>query len=154
MEQIVATHEARLVRLLTRILGDSHAARDAAQDTWYAIFQARERLLEGVDPWPYIRTTGVRKAIDLLRGLSRGVPLTIVADRIEQHPAPSLRDDALDLEGLSPEERACLTLYFVEGCSVNEISRQLHAPEGTVKSWMFRGREKLRQRLRAKGPTP
>lgn len=143
LEHIVSHHGERVVSLLTRILGDPHAARDAAQETWCAVWRSRERLIPGIDPWPFIRTTAVRKAIDLRRTLKRVVPSH---DSLDSRPSPPSAARDLDLVGLSAEEAASITLFFVEGCSVREIARELAAPEGTVKSWLFRARAKLRAR--------
>jgi RNA polymerase sigma factor (sigma-70 family) len=40
-----------------------------------------------------------------------------------------------------------LYLHYVEGYSVGEIAEILNCPESTVKSWLFRGRQKLRLEL-------
>lgn len=137
---MVEQHGPRLQTLLVRILIDPHAAHDAAQETWLAIWNALDRLRADSDPWPFIRTTGVRKAIDLKR-----VRVLQSSAELDQRSAPR-PPPPLELVGLAAEERACLTLYFVEGCSVREIADQLGVPTGTVKSWMSRARERLRQR--------
>jgi RNA polymerase sigma-70 factor, ECF subfamily len=146
LEQIVSIHHERVLALLTRLLGDPHAARDAAQETWCAIWRAKERLIPGVDPWPFIRTTAVRKAIDLRRTLGRVVPSDASLDTRSAPPlaATSL---ALDLSALNEDERAAITLFFVDGWSIREIATALDAAEGTVKSWLFRARAKLRAQI-------
>lgn len=146
MEHLVSDHQPRVLALLTRLLGDSHAASDAAQETWCAIWRARERLLPGVDPWPFIRTTAIRKAIDLRRTAKRAVASDETLDA-RSAPCPPSRRLELDLTALSEEERVSITLFFVDGCSIREIAAALDAPEGTVKSWLFRARAKLREHL-------
>lgn len=146
MEHLVSDHQFRVLALLTRLLRDPHAAKDAAQETWCAIWRARERILPGVDPWPFIRTTAIRKAIDLRRGEKRVVPSDPSLDAVTA-PQPMIQRLDLDLSVLSEEERASVTLFFVDGCSIREIAAALDAPEGTVKSWLFRARAKLRERL-------
>ena len=60
--------------------------------------------------------------------------------------APARADDTeIDLSVLSKDERICLTLFFWEGYSVRDISDELGVPTGTVKTWMFRARNKLRE---------
>ena len=53
----------------------------------------------------------------------------------------------VDLARLPEEQRLCLTLFFWEGLSVRQIAERLAVPEGTVKTWMFRGRARLRRQL-------
>ena len=54
---------------------------------------------------------------------------------------------AEQLSALPLKERLCLVLHFWEGLSVAEIGTELAVPENTVKTWMRRGRERLRTRL-------
>ncbi len=51
------------------------------------------------------------------------------------------------LAQLPREFRIILELYYLEEFSVKEISELMGIPEGTVKSRLGRGREKLKQRL-------
>ena len=44
-----------------------------------------------------------------------------------------------------------MTLYYYDGLSVREIAQVLGAPQGTVKSRLSRGRDKLREHLREEG---
>jgi len=46
--------------------------------------------------------------------------------------------------------RAILTLYHLDGMSYNEMGEILSSPEGTVKSYLFRARRLLKERLLAK----
>lgn len=53
------------------------------------------------------------------------------------------------LDGLDAPLRQSLALAYYEGLSHGEVSRHLQAPLGTVKGWLRRGAEKLRDCLRA-----
>lgn len=153
LDPLVRSHGRRTKALLARILGDEEDARDAWQETWTAIWLALPRLRSSVDPWPFIRRAAVRKAIDRLRSRQ--------AERTRTHgvdpdacPAPETRrgeEIEVDLSGLRHEERVCITLFFWEGCSVREIASTLDVPVGTVKTWMFRARARLRESLEGPG---
>src|SRR5262245_12330646 len=125
------------MRLLRRRLGDPGLAEDAWQETWGAVWKALPRLRLGADPWPFVRKTAERKAVDALRG-GKGGRLVTGSD-----PEPVARQPAappaVDLGFLPREQRECLALFFWGGLSVREIAARLRAPEGTVKTWMFRG---------------
>jgi RNA polymerase sigma factor (sigma-70 family) len=70
-------------------------------------------------------------------------------------PTPEVVLQAADLKqrleeemaALDPRYRAILTLFHVAGMSYDEIGRVLDLPEGTVKSHLFRARQRLRERL-------
>ncbi len=146
---LLQAHGDRTLALLRRILGDPEDARDAWQETWTAVWRALPRLRPAADPWPFIRQAAVRKAIDQLRARRGGAIVRNGLDG-DAWPAPTpaaTADEEIDLSGLREEERACITLFFWEGCSVREIAEQLEVPVGTVKTWMFRARARLRGRL-------
>ena len=49
---------------------------------------------------------------------------------------------------LPKKYRTAIHLYYYEGYSVSEIASLTDAKEGTVKSWLSRGRERLAQALK------
>jgi len=52
---------------------------------------------------------------------------------------------------LSDTERLCVTMQIVDGYSIDEISSITSMPQGTVKSHLFRGKEKLSTYLKRNG---
>ena len=56
-----------------------------------------------------------------------------------------------ELDRLPVNYRSALLLCLVEGQTVEETARQLSTTHGTVRGWLQRGREKLRQRLSRRG---
>ncbi len=55
-----------------------------------------------------------------------------------------------EMEFLSPQYRAVLTLYHLDEMTYEEIAEITALPMGTVKSYLFRARQILRDRLRKK----
>jgi RNA polymerase sigma factor (sigma-70 family) len=49
--------------------------------------------------------------------------------------------------GLSPNERALITLFELEGWSIVELSEMYGRPVGTIKSRLARARKKMRNEL-------
>jgi RNA polymerase sigma-70 factor (ECF subfamily) len=152
IELLIETHGARVMRVLRGMLRDPGLAEDAWQETWGAVWKALPRLRRGCDLWPFLKKTAHRKAVDALRG-TRSAHLVTGSD-----PEPVWRQPAtataVDLGSLPAEQRECLSLFFWGGLSVREIASKMNVPEGTVKTWMFRGRAQLRARARDRKETP
>ena len=148
VETLIDRYGDRVMGMLRRVLRQEEDAKDAWQDTWFSVWRAILRLEWTRDPWPFIRKTAMRKAIDRIRR-GRRLPQLDGIEDIEGGDggeASALRP-TIDLGQLNPEERACLVLFFWEECSVREIATTMGVPSGTVKTWMFRARGKLRRSL-------
>ena len=78
-------------------------------------------------------------------------PFEQLADRQRQHQVRHC------LDRLGTDQRECLHLAFFEGMALGEIAQLQACPEGTVKTRLFHGRQKLRHclslMLRAEGAT-
>lgn len=152
LDTLVRSHGPAVMRLLIQVLDHRQDAEDAWQEVWFAIWRARDRMARDRDPWPYIRSATLRKALD---GRRRRRPAgELVVDPMQPAPAPEVAVGAPDLRSLPPRERACLVLYFWEGMSVGEIAEAMDVPTGTVKTWMFRGRARLRAALVGRKEAP
>ena len=60
--------------------------------------------------------------------------------------AQEILENALE-QVTKPNHRIAWILRHLEGCSVAEISRILNRKDGTVKTWIFRCTQELRQIL-------
>lgn len=118
---------------------------DAVQETIRRAWEKRDRLRDErcMQTWVIcillnVCDTQRRKAARMLP--AEHIP---AVRREETHETPLL--DAL----FSQEEkyRLPLQLRYIEGYSVAEVARMLRLPEGTVKSRLARGRDKLRAML-------
>jgi RNA polymerase sigma factor (sigma-70 family) len=48
---------------------------------------------------------------------------------------------------LKLDERTSVTLFYIHGCSIDEISAVMDKPAGTIKNLLFRVRKKLKDQL-------
>lgn len=142
---------------LTRILRRRALAEEALQDVFVSIWQRAGQFsaLRG-KPMAWMISIARYRAIDLLRH-ERSAPV-LVPDLPEQAaqeeqdgdlcgwlPGSALLERCLQL--LTDHQRRCLELAFVGGNSHEDISRLTGNPLGTVKSWIRRGLQSLRQCL-------
>jgi RNA polymerase sigma-70 factor (ECF subfamily) len=150
---------------------DYDGAVDLAQETFVRVYRARDRYQTNYAFSTYIYRIATNLAISELRKRKRRrlVSLSGVIqtrdgreEAIEINPVDvrPLQDVALvDAERRAavaraittlPEKyRAPLVLRDIEGKTYEEIARILEASEGTVKSRISRGRNLLRDKLRA-----
>jgi RNA polymerase sigma-70 factor (ECF subfamily) len=140
---------APLVRRLVVVLGDERDAEDIAQDAYLRAFRAWDRF-DGGDVRAWLYTIALRLAFNQLRRRRR--ELGILAGRLARaEPAPWVDRSDPDLWAalteLDRRTRAALLLSVLDGYTHREIAAMLGVPEGTVASWISRGRSALRARL-------
>ncbi len=136
---------------------------DILQQVFIKVFKSLENFkgLSSLDTWIYRITSKV--CIDQLRKKYRKRQLDMVdsPDRVENtierktdfNPEKKMESDELKerlgeaLNKLSPEKRLVVSLYELDGFSLQEISEMVNKPVGTVKSRLFHGRKELAEHL-------
>lgn len=134
-----------LYRVAWSQLPQSADREDAVQETIRRAWEKQERLRDE----RYMQTWVIRILLNVCDTQRRKAARMLPAEYLpavhcdEQRETPLL--DAL----FSLEEKFCLPLQlrYVEGYSVAEVARMLRLPEGTVKSRLSRGRDKLKALL-------
>ena len=107
------------------------------------------------EPAAYARTVMVRLNIDRIRRLRRELPLLGGPRRVEPPVEVVGETEAWLVEALatlSPRQRTALALRYVEDLDVRGIAARMGCSEGTVKSQLSRGTERLREHAREHGP--
>lgn len=150
-EAAVRPHYAPLVRRLVVVLGDEHDAEDVAQDAYLRAFRSWDRF-DGSDVRAWLYTIALRLAFNQLRRRRRW--LGILGGRFGGTvPAPWTDRSDPDLWAalgrLDGRTRAALLLSTLDGYTHREIAAMFEVPEGTVASWISRGRSALRAELGA-----
>jgi RNA polymerase sigma-70 factor (ECF subfamily) len=142
----VAPLYSALVRRLTMVLRDPHAAQDVAQEAYLRAFRAWDDF-DGRDVAAWLHTIALRLAFNELRRRRRlGA---FLARRATSEWAPSLEIDLWNaLERVEPRQRAALLMNVIDGYTQAEIAHMLGAPPGTVASWLTRTKARLRRELR------
>ena len=144
-ETRVRPHYANLIRRLVLVVGNEHDAEDIAQETYLRAFRSWDRF-DGGDVRAWLYTIGLRLAFNHVRGRRRWLD---AVRRAESRSWSTSSDPDLwaALGTLDPRTRSALLLNVVDGYTHAEIARMLAVPEGTVASWVSRGRARLREAL-------
>ena len=152
-EDFVAAQTRPLLGLAHALTADPHDAWDLTQETLARLGERWHRTAIE-QPAAYARTVMTRLNIDRIRRLRRELPLL-------GHPPARAPVEVLgELDGwlvealatLSPRQRTALALRYVEDLDVRGIAERMGCSEGTVKSQLSRGTERLRVHARGHGP--
>ena len=141
-EALVTQNENRLYRAALAILGDPHEAEDAVQDAFVRYLEKAPQDLENPSAWLMrVLVNGCRSRLRLAWRRVGPLPDTLPA------PGPEEREELEELFSLPPEDRAVIHLHYYEGWSTDEIAQMLGQRPGTVRSRLFRARERLKKLL-------
>ena len=154
-DELVRRYQSPVRRFfLNQTLGDSQLSDDLAQDTFIkAYINIRSfRVLASFQTWL------MRIAYNVFYDYTRKKQLAVSDWQLaeSQQPAansqqPTMMDLYAALALLKPDERTCITLQLIDGYDIAGVAKITGIKEGTVKSHLSRGKEKLANYLRQNG---
>ena len=145
--QAVTEHSRAMFRAARAILDCDADAEDAVGEAILLAWQSFPRLRRAEAAGCWLLRITVNCAYAQRRRERRVVyldDLEQVAGATEEETAPDLWQAVLRLP---EDQRLAVTLYYYEDLPVADIARALGVPQGTVKSRLSRGRDRLRQML-------
>lgn len=167
--ELIRRYERPLFSLLYRMVRDRELAEDLAQETFVKALNAIESYRPEFKFSSWIFKIANNAAIDHLRRRELdtlsldGSPHAETPEAVEatalqigdRQESPLDAVEARELGGqieqaiarLRPEYRSCILLRHVEGRAYEEIAEILNLPLGTVKTYIHRARNELRQAL-------
>lgn len=114
------------------------------QEALVAVFGVLRTLRDPEALYGWVRAIAVREAVRAARRATRGRPAEL-AD-VPERGDPQLAADVDDvLARLSPDHRAVLVLWDVEGLDEESAAAVLGVPPGTAKSRLHRARTSFRK---------
>jgi RNA polymerase sigma-70 factor (ECF subfamily) len=147
---------ARLFGIALRITRQSALASDAVHDALLQVWRNAGRFdPDRGDPEAWLVSLVRYRALDISRRRAREVSGDDVPEQVDPDPDPLARLAASRdgvalrscLETLEPDRRRIILRAFVEGLSHSDVAEQESMPIGTVKSWIRRGLQSLRNCL-------
>lgn len=153
--EFAVVEQQRLLGLAHALTGNPHDAWDLTQET---LVRVAERWRRIDDPGPYARRVMVRLNIDRIRRRRRELSVDRTPDAAV---APVLVGDVdpwlvAALATLTVKQRTALALRYVEDLDTRTIAERMGCSEGTARSHLSRGTERLRHHARERDqePTP
>jgi RNA polymerase sigma-70 factor (ECF subfamily) len=131
------------------LTGDIEGSKDLVQEALLRVWREWPRASAYEDPTAFARRVLHNLAIDRWRQDKGRLRLARGAERPSPSPPPGIGhlDIIRSLHRLPVNEQRALVLHDVVGLSVNEVAADLEVPEGTVRSWLSRGRTALATEL-------
>ncbi|WBB74364.1 SigE family RNA polymerase sigma factor [Micromonospora sp. WMMD1128] len=141
-------HFRSLTIQLTAYCGDLSQAQDLVQEAFCRAFARWSRVSRYDDPVAWVRRVAWNLATSRWRRL-RTAQTWLHRQREEHVPGPEPDRVALTaaLGRLPANQRRAVVLHHLADLSVSQIAAQEGVPEGTVKSWLHRGRAALAAQL-------
>lgn len=151
--ELVEQHQHRVYSIALRIVGESGAAEEVAQDVFLELHRALPKLEGEQHVAAWLRRVACHRATDALR--RRGARAYRSAEEYNdeivhqaERPAPSPLMNRVEqlLLTLPPAQRSVLLLRYQEDLEPEDIAIELRMPVATVRSHLHRALKLLREK--------
>jgi len=147
-EEFYSTTFKPLTAQLHAFIGDHAEAQDLVQEAYCRAYARWSSVSTYDDPVAWVRRVAWNMAVSRWRQARRLLRHRRELSRPAVDGPDGVRLDlAQALAQLPVEHRRAIVLYYLADMSVHEITVFTGATEGTVKSWLHRGRIRLGQIL-------
>ncbi len=167
--ELIGRYERPVFSVIYRMVRDRERAEDLAQETFVKVFNALDRYDPSYKFSSWIFKIAHNTTVDSLRKKEPdtlsldGSPHARTQEQAEASALTAVSHDEnpeefaaskelgaeieLALAELRPEYREALMLWHLEGRPYDEIAEIMDLPLGTVKTYIHRGRNELREKL-------
>ena len=150
---------AKLYGVCLRICGDRGAAEDVLSDVYLTIWRRAGAFEPGrASPISWLATIARNRAIDWRRSAGRKMAVGLDAALEVADDAPSAEERMVQgedgqrlhlcLDELDDKQRGAIRSAFFGGLTYAELAERDSVPLGTMKSWVRRGLQRLKDCLR------
>ena len=151
-DELVHRYQSPVRRFfLNQTMGDEQLSDDLAQDTFIKAY-TNITSFRGMASF---KTWLMRIAYNVFYDYTRSHRATEDVDVVPQRSGGESSSLQMDIYAalalLKPDERTCITLQLIDGYDITGIAKITQLKEGTVKSHLSRGKEKLANYLRKNG---
>lgn len=154
--EIVARHQARVFYMGLKFFHNRHDAEDYAQEVFLKIFEKLRSFKAEVPFVSWLNKIAYNMAVNQYHKRKRThVEVALPCEPQDTSLSPEtrlLRGELREkvrrvLKKIPDIYKPVINLHFFEGLSYPEISRALSIPVNTIKSYVFRAKQLLRNRL-------
>jgi len=164
--QLIERYKRLVYNIVFRMVQNESDREDLCQDIFIKVYQNLGAFGFQAKFSTWIARIAVNTTINHLK--KKKVPLfddfskndTTIEDAVKDFKTPDIHAEELEtslkveaeIQRLPVKWRTILTLFHIEEMSYTEIGEILNLPEGTVKSYLFRARKRLKEKLMNKYP--
>lgn len=161
-EDIIRKHQRLVNHIVFRMVPDGEEREDICQDIFMKVYSNLSRFRGESKLSTWIARIAYNRCVDYTSGRNAALTEGDCGDLLEKtsdcNPLPDAVVENKDISNLLRSEieklprlfRTVLTLYHLDQMSYAEIGYITNFPDGTVKSYLFRARKMLRERLLSK----
>ena len=155
-DQLVRKYQSQVRRFfLNQTCGDKELSDDLAQDTFIKAYTNLKSFKGTANFSTWLYRIAYNVFFDYIRSQKPTSDLEVVTTDAEysneQQDLARKMDVYAALEQLKEAERTCITLFYMEELEIKKIAEITGMAEGTVKSHLSRGKEKMANYLKQNG---
>lgn len=160
LEELIRRYTRYVSSIIARILGGSlDDCDELTSDVFLAAWNNRDKLQEGKLKG-YLGAIARNRAFDLLKSRQETLPLEdniiLVEEQSQRNEAEKLDTSMLLQKALSlldKQQRELFVRHYYYGQTIGEAAQEMGLNLSTAKTWLCRGREKLKEILTKEGYT-
>lgn len=156
LKELYALTSSKLFGICLRICGERQAAEDVLQEVYLTVWKRAGGYEPGrASPVTWLATIARNRAIDWRRAQTSrpAAPLDEAPDVADERPIASdvmIADGEnqrlhLCLDALEDRQRVAIRTAFFDGVTYAELAERQGVPLGTMKSWVRRGLQRLKE---------
>lgn len=150
-EVLVERYQRAVMGSALAVLGDFHAAQDAAQDAFIVAYRKLGTLRDGARFAPWLMQLARRRAVELSRQQAKRRPEAISRELASASSDGQLAEVTKEVfaavDGLPRRQRQAILHRHCDGLSVQETARAMGIAVGTATKCLSRAYARLRQIL-------
>lgn len=157
--EFIKRHERLVRHMVARLVDDKSDREELSQDIFLRTYEKLGEFNFQSKLSTWVATIAYRHGVNYLR--KRKMKFTDLPEEADdwnfadpENLIQSIEDDDLEaivqqnLQQLPAQYKVMLTLYHLDGLNYEEIGEATGMPEGTVKSYLFRARHLLKERVK------
>jgi RNA polymerase sigma factor (sigma-70 family) len=149
---LISQYKRLVLQMVARLIDNEQDREELCQDVFVRVFEKLDKFNFESKLSTWIATIAYRMAVNLLKKKKvkkREEDLDTIAFKIGTEDLSLEQEDFTNfvhslIKQMPENYRVALTLFHIEGFSYPEIVVVMDVPENTVKSYLFRARQKLR----------
>lgn len=157
---LIKQHERLVSHMIGRLIDKPEDREELCQDVFLKVYEKLNEFTFQSKLSTWVATIAYRHGINHLRKRrikisdlpedETGIERFIAIDDASENLADNEMDQIVLklVEKLPPQYKAILTLYHVQEMSYPEIVEVTGLPEGTVKNYLFRARQLLKEKVK------